>query len=93
MIGASRPCSLKDRPDWREDMDQDEAARRAKAKRLREQIRDIVGPSKAETSADVDRPEACNDQQVKPSDRRAKESPRDFIHRRMRELAGTKKNG
>ena len=71
-------------------MNQDEEARRAKAKRLRGQIRGIVGQGKAKPSTEVDRPE-CEAEEARPGQYRDKESPRDFIHRRMRELADSEK--
>ena len=74
-------------------MDQDEEARRARAKRLRDQIRELVGPGKVERSTAADRPERPKAEQAKPSEPRDQELPREFIHRRMRELAGTDKNG
>jgi hypothetical protein len=57
----------------------DEAARKARAQRLREQIKQIESPkTEDESTAKEARPQPG-------------ESPRDFIHRKMREL--DKKDG
>jgi len=57
----------------------DAAARKARAKRLRKQIRDLSGSDGEEQSAPEDEKDAAEDAA-------SKESPRDFIHRRMRQL-------
>jgi len=55
----------------------DEAARKARAKQLHRQIEQIVSPENKEGKAE--------DEASRPEPSR-KESPGDFIHRRMREL-------
>jgi len=90
-------------------MENDEQARIARARRLREQIAQVVGgqrtdqpttpagaspdgasPAAGVTGADggatpVAEPAAASNADA-PKSRPTKESPRDFIHRRMREL-------
>jgi hypothetical protein len=56
----------------------DEAARKARAKRLRKQIRQM-----SEAEADADEPAAAETE--KDEEAAGTESPRDFIHRKMRE--------
>ena len=57
----------------------DAAARKARAKRLRKQIRDLSG-------SDGEEPSAPEDEKDAAEDAAPKENPRDFIHRRMRQL-------
>jgi hypothetical protein len=57
----------------------DAAARKAQAKRLRKQIRDLTG-------SDGEEEKAPEDENETPQGGAAGESPRDFINRRMRQL-------
>ena len=66
-------------------MGHDEEARLAKAKRLREQIRGILNADKAAAK----RTKEAKAKRPKQGEGGPNESPRDFIHRRMRELAET----
>lgn len=59
----------------------DEKARKARAKRFRKQIKNLVSP-KSKTEADPDNADVA-EREKKTSDH---ENPREFIHRRMREL-------
>jgi hypothetical protein len=63
----------------------DEAARKARAERLRQQVSDLLNksdaaPGRDETGASQETSESSQE----PSS--SKESPREFIHRKMREL-------
>jgi hypothetical protein len=59
----------------------DEAARKARAKQLQEEIDKLVGASKSPSEEQ----ESSTQQVPLPPTRSPRESPREFIHRRMRE--------
>jgi len=70
----------------------DQAARKARAEKLRKQISRITG--KPDSAQGRDEPESAQDvtpEESAPGTHPASESPRDFIQRRMRELQEKKK--
>ena len=74
-------------------MDKDtQAARKARAERLRRQISRIISePDSAQGQDETASSPAATPEGQSPRSQPARESPRDFIHRRMRELKGKRK--